>query len=377
MIRLTIPSIEDDDIQAVEGVLKSGYLVQGQHVAAFEQGLASFVQSKHAIAVSNCTAALHLALLALDIRQGDIVLVTAYSYIATANVIELCGATPIFVDIQPDTFNMDPDRLDETLTRLMKTGSTSKRIKAILPVHTFGQMADMNRIMQIANRYGIPVIEDAACALGAKWENRNAGTWASMGCFSFHPRKAITTGEGGAVTTNDDSLAQKIRALRNHGQDPLSPSPDFIMPGFNYRMTDFQAAFGVTQMHKLERIINCRRKLAHSYNALFENDGILNPATSEQSFHVYQSYIVLLPAEMASERTRVIAELKNLGIETNIGTWHMPMTTYFRTRYGYKTGDFEVTDDVFARSLSLPLYETLTYENQLFVVKNLLHCVGK
>jgi len=130
-------------------------------------------------------------------------------------------------------------------------------------------------------------------------------------------------------------------------------------------------------MHKLERIINCRRKLAHSYNALFENDGILNPATSEQSFHVYQSYIVLLPAEMASERTRVIAELKNLGIETNIGTWHMPMTTYFRTRYGYKTGDFEVTDDVFARSLSLPLYETLTYENQLFVVKNLLHCVGK
>lgn len=375
MIRLTIPSIEEDDLQAVDKVLRSGYLVQGQNILEFEKTLADYIGVKHAIAVSNCTAALHLSLLSLDIHADDIVLVTTYSYIATANVIELCGAIPVFIDITPDTFNMDPDKLAEELSKLMQDASLAKKIKAILPVHTFGQMADMTRIMAIADRYGIPVIEDAACALGAKWDNRSAGSWGLFGCFSFHPRKAITTGEGGAITTNDDKLTQKVRALRNHGQDPLSPTPDFILPGFNYRLTDFQGAFGVTQMQKIDRIIAKRRSLAQNYNSLIENDPVLTPVVPIQSYHVYQSYVVLLPEKAANQRSRIISDLKKLGIETNIGTWHMPLTTYFKNRYGYKEGNFPVSDRVFNLSLTLPLHEFLTFSEQDTIVRSIRNAI--
>jgi perosamine synthetase len=267
---------------------------------------------------------------------------------------------------------MDPERLAETLGRLMATEATARCVKAILPVHTFGQMANMTAITKIAGQYGIPVIEDAACALGAKWEDRQAGSWGIMGCFSFHPRKAITTGEGGAITTNDDQLARKLRALRNHGLDPEAASSEFIMPGFNYRMTEFQAAFGSSQMKKLDRIIAARRRLAHHYDSLLENDPVLVPAVPLQSFHVYQSYVTLLPEEAAPRRTEIIRQLKEQGVETNIGTWHMPLTAYFRTRYGYRVNDFPVSEDVFARALTLPLYENLTAEDQQFVVEHLL-----
>src|SRR5271157_383007 len=371
MIRLTIPSIEEDDLQGTREVLESGFLVQGARVADFEKSIASYVGVKHVIAVSNCTAALHLALLALDVRAGDLVLVTTYSWPATANVIELCGAQPVFVDIQPDTFNIDPELLTKTLGKLMAVTETGRRVKAIIPVHTFGQMADMTAILKVAEPYGIPVIEDAACALGAKWEGRQAGTWGLMGCFSFHPRKAITTGEGGVITTNDDQLARKLRALRNHGLDPEASSPDFIMPGFNYRLTEFQAAFGATQMKKLDRIIAARRRLAHHYDNLLENDPVLVPAVPSQSFHVYQSYVTLLPSEAAPRRAEIIRQLKEQGVETNIGTWHMPLTTYFRTRYGYHVGDFPFSDSIFVRTLTLPLYEMLSFEDQETVVTKL------
>lgn len=371
MIRLTIPSIEEDDLQTAREVLASGFLVQGARVAEFEKAIASYVGTKHVIAVSNCTAALHLSLLALDVQAGDLVLVTSYSWPATANVIELCGAQPIFVDIDPATFNMDPNRLAETLSRLMAITEIARRVKAILPVHTFGQMTDMSLIMKVAEQYEIPIVEDAACALGAKWEGCQAGLWGAVGCFSFHPRKAITTGEGGAVITNDDRLARKLRALRNHGLDPDATAPDFIMPGYNYRMTEFQAALGSSQMRKLDRIIGARRRLAHHYDSLLENDPVLVPVVPSQSFHVYQSYVTLLPEDVAPHRADIISELKKMGIETNIGTWHLPLTTYFHTRYGYGPGDFPITDSVFARAFTLPLYESLTREMQEDVVANI------
>ncbi len=375
MIRLTIPSIEEDDLQAAREALSSGFLVQGTRVAEFEKSIASYVGVKHVIAVSNCTAALHLALLGLDVYVGDLVLVTTYSWIATANVIELCGAQPVFVDIKPDTFNMDPERLEDTLKRLMSTAETARRVKAILPVHTFGQMANMTAIMKVANQYNIPVIEDAACALGAKWEERQAGTWGVMGCFSFHPRKAITTGEGGAVITNNDQLARKVKALRNHGQDPGALLPDFIMPGYNYRITEFQAAFGSSQMKKLDRIIMARRKLAHQYDSLLENDPVIAPFIPSESLPVYQSYVTLLPEAAAPQRAKIIRELKEQGVETNIGTWHMPLTTYFRTRYGYRQGDFPVTDRVFDCTFTLPLHEFLTESEQESVVEKFTQSV--
>ncbi|MBK9091437.1 MAG: DegT/DnrJ/EryC1/StrS family aminotransferase [Anaerolineae bacterium] len=295
-------------------------------------------------------------------------LVTTYSWPATANVIELCGAQPVFIDIQPDTFNMDPARLDDALRRMMATPETARRVKAILPVHTFGQLADMPTIIALAERYGLPVIEDAACALGATLHGKQAGLWGVMGCFSFHPRKAVTTGEGGAITTNDPVVARKLRALRNHGQAPDAPAADFIMPGFNYRITEFQAALGVTQMAKLDRIIAARRRLAVRYDALLANTSLQPPIVSPDSQPVYQSYVALLPEYAAAGRGDLIQDLKRQGIEANIGTWHMPLTTYFRSRYGYRVGDFPATDQVFARSLTLPLHERLSEQEQREVV---------
>ncbi len=368
MIRLTIPSIDEDDLQAVREVLASGYLVQGPQVAAFEKIAASYVGTREAVAVSNCTAALHLALLGLGIGPGDRVLVTTYSWPATANVIELCGAQPVFVDIEPDTFNLDPGRLEETLARLAKTRDVTGQIKAILPVHAFGQMADMPAIINLAEQYGLPVVEDAACALGATRQDRQAGTYGVIGCFSFHPRKAITTGEGGLITTDDEKLARRLRALRNHGLDPTGSSPDFILPGFNYRLTEFQAALGTSQMAKLDRVIAARRRLAAGYDLMLADTPLQAPAVVPGSRPVYQSYVALLPDAQAGRRSELIRRLKERGIETTIGTWHMPLTTFFRTRYGYQEGDFPITDRIFARSLTLPLHERLSPTEQEEVV---------
>ena len=367
MIRLAIPSIEEDDLQAVREALASGFLVQGPRVAAFEQTVADYVGTKHAVAVSNCTAALLLALMAIKVGPGDSVAVTTYSWPATANVIALCGAEPVFVEIEPGTFNMDPKALAETMQRTT--------VKAILPVHTFGGMADMSKITKVAEQYGVPVIEDAACALGAEIEGRRAGTWGLMGCFSFHPRKAITTGEGGIVTTDDASLVLRLRMLRNHGLDPEAPTPDFVLPGHNMRMTEFQAALGSTQMQKVERIIASRRSQAARYDKLFEPTEIVPPDALPGSRHVYQSYVALLPQKVSPRRPEIIAALKAQGIETTIGTYHLPLTTYFRNRGGYSTGDFPVTDDVAARAISLPLFEVLTSQQQEQVATELLQLV--
>ncbi len=375
MIRLTIPSIDEDDLDAVREAVSSGYLVQGARVAAFEQAVANYVGMEHAIAVSNCTAALHLALLALDVRPGDLVIVTTYSWVATANVIELCGARPVFVDIQPDTFNMDPERLAEVFEHLKSNAEAISRVKAILPVHTFGQMTNMPAIMEIANYYHVPVVEDAACALGAKWRDQQAGTWGLMGCFSFHPRKAITTGEGGVIVTNDAELTRKLRALRNHGQDPDASSPDFILPGFNYRMTEFQAALGQTQMRKLDQIIAARRQISSYYDQLLTDTSIQPPAVPVESWPVYQSYVVLLPEKVVHKRAALIAQLKERGVETNIGTWHLPLTSFFSGKYGYHIGDYPNTDQVFARSLTLPLHENLSQHEQRFVISELIKLI--
>jgi dTDP-4-amino-4,6-dideoxygalactose transaminase len=333
-------------------------------VAAFERAVASYVGTEHAVAVSSCTAALHLALLALGVKAGDRVAVPIYSYPATANVVVLCGASPVFVDIQPDTYNMDPAALETVMKRTP--------VETILPVHTFGGLADMPRILEVANRFGVPVIEDAACGLGAELGGRKAGNWGVMGCFSFHPRKSITTGEGGVITTNDPTLARTLRILRNHGLDPDAPTPDFIAPGYNLRLTEFQAALGCTQMKKLERIIESRRSLAAKYDSFLEGSSVTAPVTLRDSRHVYQSYVALLPGEIAPRRAEIIAALKSQGIETAIGTYHMPLTTYFRAHDGFRPGDFPTGDEVSIRAITLPLFEALTAERQTRVTTALL-----
>jgi perosamine synthetase len=371
MIRLTIPSIEDDDLEAVRNALASGFLVQGARVALFERLVAECVGVKHAVATCNCTCALHLALLALDVRPGDTCLVTAYSWVATANVIELCGARPMFVDIDPMTFNVDLNRLEDALGRMMANHDSACRVKAVLPVHTFGQMAEMEELNLLCARWDLPVIEDAASLRG-----KAAAGWGTIGCVSFHPRKAITTGEGGMVLSDDDRIIRRVRALRNHGLDPDSAAPDFITPGHNYRMTEFQAALGATQMQKLGRIIAARQHAALRYDQLLSEGPLGSPKVMAGASHVYQSYVTLLPAELASRRAEIIRRAKEAGVETQIGTVHMPLTSYYRNRYGYQPGDYPCTDAVSARSLTLPLFENITAEEQHRVVETILNIIA-
>lgn len=376
MIRLTVPSIEQDDLAAVAEVLASGYLVQGPRVEGFERAVAERVGVRHAVAVTNCTAAIQMALLAADVRPGDLVVTTAYSWPATANAVELCGAQPVFADISPDTFNVDPEALAAALARLAACDETARRVKAVLPVHAFGLLADMPAITGLADEHGLAVVEDAACALGASLDGRQAGAWGALGCFSFHPRKAITTGEGGIITTDDAQTARRLRALRNHGLDPAAAAPDFVLPGFNNRMTELQGALGLTQMTKLDRVIDARRAAAARYDQLFAGSELRPPVSPDPSAHVYQSYVILLPARLAARRAGLIAEAKGRGIETTIGTWHMPLVTYYRSRYGFRPGDFPVADDVFARSVTLPLHERLTEAEQAEVAEFFLGCLA-
>jgi dTDP-4-amino-4,6-dideoxygalactose transaminase len=377
VIRLTRPSIEEDDLDAVRQTLVSGHLVQGPRVAAFEESIADYVGAKHSIVVSNCTAALQMALLATGVGPGDMVIVGAYSWPTSANVVELCGAMPVFADVDHETFNLAPDALGDTLRRLFRSPHVGQRVKAIIPIHVFGQIADMPELLAVAERYGVPIIEDAACALGASLDGHQAGSWGSMGCFSFHPRKAITTGEGGAIVTDDDRVARHVRALRNHGQDPSGGTPDpFMFPGFNNRMTEFQAALGVTQMAKLDRVIAARRALAAQYDALLDPSLVRGGARAPDARHVFQSYVVLLPRDVAPQRSMIIAELRERGVETQIGTWNMPLITFYRSRYGYSVGQFPVCDDIAGRALTLPLYEGMTADEQHTVVEELRSCLS-
>ena len=376
MIRLNVPVLEEDDFRAVREVLETGFLVQGARVVTFEKVFAERVGVPHAVAVTNCTAALHLAMVALDVRAGDLVLVPAFSWLSTANVVELCGAQPVFVDIEPHSFNMAPAALEETLTRLTKSADVKRRLRAVIPVHAFGRVADLTKLCAIAERFGVPLVEDAACALGARHAKKEAGSVGVMGCFSFHPRKAITTGEGGVITTHDPKIAVHLRALRNHGLDPEALSPDFIMPGWNTRMTEFQAALGVTQLSKLDRLLATRRSMAATYNKAFAGTAVTPPPeVPEGDAHAYQSYVVLLPKDAAPRRAEIIKTLRERKIESTIGTYHMPMTTYFRAKYGHVAGDFPTTDDLFARALTLPLHDKLDAAAQATVVSGVLEVV--
>lgn len=369
MIPIARPFIDADDVAAVVDVLRSGHLVQGAHVAHFEQACADLVGAAHAVAVSSGTAALHLALHALDVGPGDVVVVPAYSWPATANVVVLCGAEPLFVDIEQATFALAPSALDDALAK-------KPQVKAIIPVHPFGAMADMGAIEHRAAQHGIAVVEDAACALGAELKGRAAGRWGDVGCFSFHPRKSVTTGEGGVVTTSDATIAARVRTLRNHGQDSGSPVPDFVAAGFNYRMTDFQGALGTTQLAKLRTMTEARRERAEIYGQLLACTAVTPQATPPGSVHSLQSYVVLLPEGAGDKRPRVMATLRERGIETTVGTCHIPLTTYYRTRGRFSPGDFPVTDDVAARALTLPLFHDLTAQDQERVVRALVEILA-
>ncbi|GMA90000.1 hypothetical protein GCM10025869_05290 [Homoserinibacter gongjuensis] len=255
-MRLNVPLLGSEEAEAVADVLATGYLTQGAKAAEFERLVSELVGVPHGFATSSATTGLHLALVALGVGPGDEVVIPDFSFPATANVIVQQGATPVFCDIRLDDFGLDAAALDAAI---------GPRTKAIMPVHAFGLVADMGPIMEIARRRGVPVVEDAACALGAIYHGRQAGSLGDAGVFSFHPRKVITTAEGGMVTTSSDQLAERLRILRSHGAVRGEHYMSFVDAGFNYRLSDIHAAIGVVQMRKLDAILSGRRALADEY----------------------------------------------------------------------------------------------------------------
>jgi len=356
----------------IQEVLHHGRYILGPEVELLEQKLKDYVGVSHGVTCANGTDALVLALMALDIGPGDEVITTPFTFVATVEAIALRGATPVFVDIDVDTFNISPRALEKTLAQLQ---ANNKKVKAILPVHTFGQMSDMEAISSLAQTYNIPIIEDAACAFGSRWNGRPSGFFSDLACYSFHPRKSLTTGEGGMLTTKDEALANKLRSLRNHGLDPLSSTPHFKMAGLNYRMTEFQAAIGRVQLKKMESILENKNLLAKKYDHIFEKTSFITPKTLPLAKHSYQSYVVMLPADYlsagAEKQREFIARVRSAGVEVTIGTYCMPLTDFFKQKYKYAETDIPNAWDVYRRSISVPLYPGLTEDEQLQVVKTM------
>ncbi|MCR4336556.1 MAG: DegT/DnrJ/EryC1/StrS family aminotransferase [Candidatus Omnitrophica bacterium] len=365
-IKLSKPYIPSSGIKEVQKVLKSGNLVQGEVVKKFELALQKYLGTRHAILVSSGTAALHLALLALDIKEGDEVIVPAFTFPATANVVELVKAKPVFVDIALDDFCMDVRKIEKCI---------SKRTKAIIPVHEFGQPADIKKIMSVAKKRNITVVEDAACALGAKFGNQMVGTFGKIGCFSFHPRKILTTGEGGLLVTDDVAMAEKLRSLRSHGICVKNGKMDFDYAGLNYRMTDFQAALGLSQMAHLEKMLKARVALAKAYDqGLAGISWIKTPLSIQNRKNVYQTYHVMLNQNVS--RDALIQKLRDQGIEANLGAQALPCLSYYQKRYKLKERDFLNAREAYTQGLALPMHFALNEKDIKHVIRKLELSLG-
>lgn len=375
-IPITKPLLSGEEEEAVISVLRSGWLVQGANVEAFEKAVAEYVGGGYAVAVSSCTTALHLALILGGISEGDEVLVPAFTHTASANVIEYQRAKPVFVDIDLSTFNMDVGGIEKVVT---------DNTRAIIPVHMFGLCAKMDTVLSLASRHDLVMVEDAACSLGSLFtnpvtgEDLYAGAMGGIGCFSFHPRKVITTGEGGILLTGHPGMASAAYKLRAFGiaastykrQQAKAPAkPTFENLGYNYRMTDMQGAIGVVQMRKLEGIIAKRRELAARYNKILSCiPGIQLPIEPVGYKHIYQTYVLLVTDEFPLSRDEITERLREQGIATRSGAEAVPMLTYYREKYGYTEQDFPNAVTAERCSLVLPLYPQMTIEEQDYVVE--------
>jgi len=357
-----------EELEAVKSVLDSGWLVQGKNVEEFENLVKGKVGVQYAKACSNCTTALHMTLLALGIGKGDKVIVPSYTFVATPNAVEYVGAKPVFADIDMRTFNI-------------KMGANAwleeVQAKAIIPVHLFGLCADMSSIIKLSKEYGFYVIEDAACSLGASSPIGNAGASGDCGCVSFHPRKSVTTGEGGMVVTDNENIAKRVHTLRDFGfevmdlerhQKGASLLPEVKVLGYNYRMTDIQAAIGVVQMRKYEFIVGERMKRAEIYNRELKDLAWLRiPYVPMGYTHIYQSYCVLTAT--AEMRAKMMADLLKKGIATRGGTHACHMLEYYAKKYALRPEDYPNTLAVDQRLVTIPLYAQMTDDEQEYVIE--------
>jgi dTDP-4-amino-4,6-dideoxygalactose transaminase len=381
-IPITKPFFGAEELRAVQLPLESGWVVQGIFVREFEKKFSTFTGTPFSVATTSCTTALHVAVAALGLKPGDEVIVPAFTWVSTANVVEYMGARPVYCDIDLRTFNMDVSQIETLIT---------SRTVGIIPVHLFGLCADMGPILETARKYHLWVVEDAACAFGAWYRGRHAGTFGEMGCFSFHPRKSITTGEGGMITTASPELDRLSRILRDHGasrtdfdRDSMKSAfllADFNQLGYNYRMTDIQGALGCVQTDRAEWILTERSRRAKVYDEMLTNREWLEiPTVPEGYVHGYQAYVCLFQPEeptlknvdrLNGRRNKLMMRLEEKGIATRQGTHAPVIQGYYAEKYGLRPEHFPNAYIADRLSLTLPLYVQMTEAEQALVVSEL------
>lgn len=375
-----------EELRAVQIPLETGWVVQGPFVKLFEDRFSAFTGAQFSSATSSCTTALHIAVAALGLKPGDEVIVPAFTWVATANVVEYMGATPIFCDIDLQTFNIDVQQVESLIT---------PRTVGIIPVHLFGLCADMNALMAVARNHRLWVIEDAACAFGGWIGEKHAGTFGNAGCFSFHPRKSLTTGEGGMITTADEELDRLSRSLRDHGASRSdlarhTEKASFLLSeynqlGFNFRMTDIQGALGCAQMDRAEWLLKERSSRAANYDEILSDlDWLDTPFVPESYQHGYQAYVCLFRPDIPTmknveqlheQRNDLMMSLEERGIATRQGTHSPVIQGYYANKYGLRPEQFPNSYIADRLSLALPLYPQMTDEEQSLVCNSLREAI--
>jgi len=347
-------------------VLNSGYLSIGPKIKKFEKKFAEKIGTKYACAVSSGTAGLHLALLAAGIKDGDEVITTPFSFVASSNTILYVGAKPVFVDVDPLTFNINPGKIEKKITR---------KTKAILVVHIFGQAADMSPILRLAKKYHLKIVEDACEAIYATYKKRRVGTFGESAVFAFYPNKQMTTGEGGMITTNKKSVYEICSSLKNQGRAPDMQWLDHKYLGYNYRMDEMSAALGLAQLEKLKFLIKERAKIAALYDKHLKpfKNKVNTPYTATHNTNTWYIYSVLL--NKAVKRNTVIKKLAEAGIASKPYLPSIHSINFYKDLFGYKKGDFPVSEDISARSLALPLYIGLKEKDVKYIVDSLLSII--
>jgi perosamine synthetase len=379
-VPITKPLFDEADLESLRGPIESGWVVQGPKVKEFEQKFTEFTGAKDAIACTSCTTGLHLALAALGVGPGDEVIVPSFTWVASANVAAHCGATPVLCDIDMATYNVDPVEIERKIT---------SKTKAIIPVHLFGLSADMDSVMSIADENGLFVVEDAACGMGSKLNGVHVGNFGDFGAFSFHPRKAVTTGEGGMVLARNPDHYDLVRTLRDHGSSKSDLArhhgkaafllSQFEHLGYNYRMTDIQGALGSSQMDKATHVIGRRQAVARRYDELLpEIPWLIAPHVPDNAEHSYQSYVCLFaPEEPNSENLERLNDLRNeilmiaeeLGVSTRQGTHAVHGLGWYRKTFGYRPEDLPKAWMAEHLTMTLPLYPQMTDIEQDYVIE--------